>query len=70
MDFLHHLRVSLRIVKEWSTKSKNSWDLYCVFRKLNEELGYHNKKYFSEKKFENKITDMFGKAWKYHNVSD
>mgnify|MGYP006434169147 CR=1 FL=1 len=68
MSYLHHLRVALRIVKEWATKSSNSWDLYCVFRKLNEKLGYHNKNFFSDEEFDNEISDMFGNAWKYHNA--
>lgn len=70
MGYLHHLRVALRIVKEWGINNGNSWDLYCTFRKLNEELGYHEQKYFGDKKIENEIGEMFSNAWKYHNAAE
>lgn len=69
MAYLHNLRVTLSVVQEWLRNGGNSWDLYCIFRLLNEKLGYHEEKYFPNDDFNIQIKDMFGNAWKHHNAN-
>lgn len=68
--YLHHLRVILKVVKEWSRRDASSFDLWSVLRKLNEDLGYHDTDYFSDREAEEKVESLFSRALKYHKAAD
>lgn len=65
---LHHLRVILKIVKEWVKHGAGSWDLYATLRKLNEELGYHDEELFEDREAEESVETLFGSALHYHEA--
>ena len=68
--YLHHLRVMLKIVKEWSRRGASPFDLWSVLRKVNEDLGYHDTDYFSDREAEEKVESLFSRAIEYHRGAE
>jgi hypothetical protein len=68
--YLHHLRVMLRIVKEWSRRDASPFDLWSVLRKINEDLDYHDTDYFSDREAEEKVESLFSQAIEYHRAAE
>ena len=68
--YLHHLRVMLKIVKEWSRRGASPFDLWSVLRKINEELDYHDTDYFSDREAEEKVESLFSRAIEYHRAAE
>jgi len=68
--YLHHLRVMLKIVKEWSRRGASPFDLWSVLRKINEDLDYHDTDYFSDREAEEKVESLFSRAIEYHRAAE
>ena len=66
--YLHHFRVMLRIVKQWSRSGASPFDLWSVLRKINEDLGYHKTDYFDDIEAEEEVEGLFSQAIEYHQA--